>query len=165
MEAISNSTSAVLIYLFILPGPRGSCMNVPSGVMGAKAGDSMVSVQVSWTPASRLAWGAAMGGKTACSPSVSSFSLGDFASFESPHSVIVNLRHHKLATWPFAVSSLGLTLFCFYTCSIIPWRHPRLRSLSNLHARIPSMPFAPVSRPTDDICPPTPSPSTRVLYG
>ena len=41
--------------------------------------------------------------------------LLSLASFESPHSAIVNVRHHKLATWPFVVSSLGLTLFCFYS--------------------------------------------------
>ena len=42
------------------------------------------------------------------------------ASFESPHSAIVNVIHHELATWPFAVSSLDLAslpLFCLITCS------------------------------------------------
>ena len=40
--------------------------------------------------------------------------LSLLASFESPHSAIVNLRHHKFATWPFVVSSLGLALFCLF---------------------------------------------------
>jgi hypothetical protein len=62
------------------------------------------------------------------------------ASFESPHSAIVNLRHHRFATWPFTVSSLGLALFlCFI---LMPPFYSSLATSSSLPPLCPVQPTA-----------------------